>query len=184
MADSSSFPWRERFAALIEVSDPPALGPDPRPGRLSIEKLDRLLSAAVAMDPPIGRNEQSLVRGLLLLWHDHLDEAHAVAQEMDSSEGSYLHGIMHRREPDYGNAKYWFRRAGNLPIFSALAARAASASPEIRETVAASGRWDPLAFVDACARANALGPGSELYQSVQAIQSAEFQLLLEHFLSD
>src|SRR5262245_24905061 len=42
--------------------------------------------------------------GLWLLY-DFLDESHAISQEIDSSSGSYWHGIMHRREPDFTNAK-------------------------------------------------------------------------------
>ena len=38
--------------------------------------------------------------GLWLL-HDFLDESHSLSQEVDTTTGSYWHGIMHRREPDY-----------------------------------------------------------------------------------
>ena len=39
--------------------------------------------------------------GLWLL-HDFLDESHSLSQEITTDTGSYWHGIMHRREPDYG----------------------------------------------------------------------------------
>src|SRR5687767_13390080 len=48
----------------------------------------------------------------LWLYFDFLDESHAISQDLDTAEGSYWHGILHRREPDYPNAKYWFRRVG------------------------------------------------------------------------
>ncbi len=57
----------------------------------------------------------------LWLHHDHLDRSHAVSQTIHTTTGSYWHGIMHRREGDYPNAKYWFRRTGDHPVFSDLA---------------------------------------------------------------
>ena len=47
--------------------------------------------------------------GLLLL-NDYLDESHEISQTMEGKgnpkTGDYWHGIMHRREPDAGNASY------------------------------------------------------------------------------
>ncbi len=40
-----------------------------------------------------------------------LDEAHAIVQGDPSPEAAYLHGIVHRREEDFSNARYWFSRA-------------------------------------------------------------------------
>lgn len=61
--------------------------------------------------------------GLLLLW-DFLDESHAISQTMEGKgtprTADYWHGIMHRREPDAGNAAYWFRRVGSHPAFEQL----------------------------------------------------------------
>ncbi|MDF1745055.1 MAG: hypothetical protein P1V19_15260, partial [Gimesia sp.] len=48
--------------------------------------------------------------GLLCL-HDYLDESHQFSQSVQNQglhqAGDYWHHIMHRREPDYSNAKYW-----------------------------------------------------------------------------
>jgi hypothetical protein len=77
-----------------------------------------------AMDPDFAA---ACLAGLWLL-HDFQDESHAISQDLDTLEGSYWHGILHRREPDYGNAKYWFRRVPGHPIFAALCEQAGRAS--------------------------------------------------------
>src|SRR5688572_27301328 len=41
------------------------------------------------------------VRAGLLLWADHSDASHAISQQLETAEGSYWHGILHRREPDF-----------------------------------------------------------------------------------
>ncbi|TWU60260.1 hypothetical protein Poly51_05350 [Rubripirellula tenax] len=53
--------------------------------------------------------------GLWLLAGD-LHRSHSISQDDESPEGSFWHGIMHRREGDFSNAKYWFRRVGDHPV--------------------------------------------------------------------
>ena len=93
--------------------------------------------------------------GLWLL-HDFLDESHSLSQEIDTIDGSYWHGIMHRREPDYGNSKYWFRRVGDHPIFPQLREETRGvmawdpAADEIAKRIETGKFWDPYRFVDWC----------------------------------
>jgi hypothetical protein len=57
---------------------------------------------------------------LRALWHDargDWDAAHAVAQDVHSDEGSWVHAYLHRKEGDHSNAAYWYRRAGK-PVAS------------------------------------------------------------------
>lgn len=50
------------------------------------------------------------------LYADDLVAAHNKVYDMEENdEAAYWHGIMHRREGDFYNANYWFRRAGSLP---------------------------------------------------------------------
>lgn len=118
----------------------------------------------------------------LWLRHDFLDESHALSQDIDTATGSYWHGIMHRREPDYGNAKYWFRRVGRHPVFSALAAEArtlAAAQPtiDVARSLQTETDWDPFRFVDLCQQAaRDKGP---LELLCRAIQQREWELLFD-----
>jgi hypothetical protein len=49
------------------------------------------------------------------------EQAHAIAQNVETREGFYWHALVHRQEPDGFNAKYWLRQVGEHPIFPALA---------------------------------------------------------------
>lgn len=102
----------------------------------------------------------------LWLYHDFLDESHAISQELHTPEGSYWHAIMHRREPDFSNSKYWFRRVGNHPVFGQMA----------EEAVRLGWRaWDPMAFVDECEREH--GTGSDRESLLREVQRAEWEFL-------
>lgn len=49
------------------------------------------------------------------LYVDELDKSHTLSQQIDTPTGAFLHGIMHRREGDFWNSHYWFRRVGHHP---------------------------------------------------------------------
>lgn len=109
------------------------------------------------------------ISGLWLL-HDFLDESHRISQDIDTPTGSYWHGIMHRREPDPDNAKYWFRRVGRHPVFEELARDAA----ELRY-LGTGMAWEPFVFVDHCEQHRGAGDEAEL--TLRKVQLAEWRLL-------
>ncbi|MDF1825110.1 MAG: hypothetical protein P1U68_10740 [Verrucomicrobiales bacterium] len=62
---------------------------------------------------------EELSDALKSLWYAKAGEweaAHDIAQEMPSKAGSHIHGLLHAIEGDFGNAGYWFARAGEPNI--------------------------------------------------------------------
>lgn len=108
---------------------------------------------------PEGLQSALAWKAALHLWNDSLDAAHELVQDLETSTGSALHGIMHRREGDYDNAKYWFHRAGDHPAFHSLQIRAASFIQEqhlsqgplqdVFGQIALQGSWNPYLFINA-----------------------------------
>jgi hypothetical protein len=103
------------------------------------------------------------------------EDAHETAQDLETAEGSFWHAILHRREPDAGNASYWFRQTGEHPIFPALLERAHGIAP----SRAFPARWDPYAFIEFCEAARR-SPAGGLETIAREIQLAEWQLLFDY----
>lgn len=119
--------------------------------------VDSAFAHAIVSDPLMAK---ACLSGIWLL-HDFLDESHFFSQAIDTPEGSFWHGIMHRREGDFSNAKYWFRRVGDHPVFDQLAEE--------------FGAWDSSDFVDRCE--DSLRGGSE--NACREAQQREWELLFD-----
>jgi hypothetical protein len=127
---------------------------------------------------PGAKSAEALLAGLLLrlnCWK----EAHEVAQDIASPEGSYWHAIVHRMEPDYGNAAYWFRRVGKHPIFPQLLSCAENLMSQFPQVnFAMPDEWRPEIFLRFCQEA-ASKRGSNTERLALAIQQVEWELLME-----
>ncbi len=118
-----------------------------------------------------------------------LDESHALSQSIHTAEGSFLHAIMHRREPDYANAKYWFRRVGQHPCYAEIAGQVMRllenrGEQELSGTLVPGGDWNPLTFVDACEAAAPSPAPHPRVETLEAVQEIEFDCLLAHLIRE
>lgn len=175
-------PHHQDWKALVPVAAPgirklaPMSAPMPSIYRRHIQQLTDVKQT--------GTPDATALRAGLFQWHDALDESHECSQSIEGQgrhrAGDYWHAIMHRREPDYGNSKYWFRRVGSHPIFPELARRAepiiSVSLPDWKDRLLRGG-WDPFAFVDLCESvAGKQQPDREA--AAETLQEIEMLLLL------
>jgi hypothetical protein len=119
--------------------------------------------------------EARCIRSLLYVAAGGVDEAHRIVQGISSSDGAYVHGMVHRIEDDFDNARYWFRRAGTHPASAAMYSRAVGD----RLTVASQPVWDPILLTDLVETSRTAGVTGDL----RAVLTIEFEVLLR-FLWD
>lgn len=79
----------------------------------AVAPLNALANDLTLLGGPI-HDKSSALACLSALWlrFDHFDKSHSISQDLENQDGSYWHGIAHRREGDFTNACYWFRRVG------------------------------------------------------------------------
>lgn len=171
---------------LLKAAGLPELGPGPRTGVLPEKEMNSAVDDFLK-GSKLAEVSRELVRGLVLLWHDHIDAAHEIAQAIETPDGSFLHGILHRREPDFGNAAYWFRRVGRHECFPEIARRAGEFLKTRNESamekqLIRNGEWNPYGFIGLCEKGLAKGAGDEAVKLLRGIQGIETEVLLEHWL--
>lgn len=113
----------------------------------------------------------------LLLWLGDWGQAHEIA-DIESQDAYYWHAIIHRIEPDIGNAAYWFRKVGRHPIFPELLQEANNILDANKTacTWSMHREWDPFLFNRWCEEARR-HPESAQDKVARAIQQAEWALL-------
>ena len=145
---------------LLAVAHPTALGPGTPAAAVRAK-----IKAACALVSP------ACAAGLWLRF-DFLDESHAISQEDEGAPNrDFWHAIMHRREPDASNSKYWWRRVGKHAVLKLLAEQAPALGYNYTT---------PEAFVDFCERVR--GSGSAEEELAKRVQELEWRLHFDHCL--
>lgn len=126
----------------------------------------------IITDPDIASRPE-IVAGLWL-YVDELNRSHRVSQNIATPTGSYWHGIMHRREGDFSNSHYWFRKVGKHPAMKHIdiSGGSAGAGTDV-------GRYDPHAFIDAVEQAVKEDDADQKHPELVAMQRHEWVRLFE-----
>lgn len=106
-------------------------------------------------------DESDAVKAGLHLLNDDLARAHEIAQAYEGDKTcDYWHAIVHRREGDFDNAKYWLHHVGRHPVLS---------------RVHDGGTAAAVGFVDRCRNVK-----SDEQPKLEAIQRRELLGLIEY----
>jgi hypothetical protein len=172
--------------------------PELFPTGLWDETLDGQISDLVTSELAEDRSQYDLsfgqcIKACLHLWNESVHRSHVLSQDIMSPTGSYLHGIMHRMEGDYDNAKYWFEQTGKHPIHSRLHFIKADViydgdwefitNRDLRvglHQMYVQRAWDPFLFVDLVQGTVTSGFEAKLEKTLTALQKQEIIMLLEY----
>lgn len=142
------------------------------------DQLRRLDAAGLFGAPLADRDFAEAAKSGLFIYFECLEEAHTIAQAIESPTGSYWHGFLHRQEPDFSNAAYWFRRVKQHEIFPSLREAAMALAGGRASEILSGPVWDPFRFIDACERVRRR-PDPALEQLLREVQRVEWQLLFD-----
>jgi hypothetical protein len=155
-------------------------GPAPAPAH---EALDGIMPEQLFLRPIKNLDDAKASLAGLWLWHDALNESHEIAQDIISPTGSFWHAIMHRREGDFSNAKYWYRRCESHRVLKMIGAVASSLAGDLasdRQVAHAVGEgWNPIGFVD-LVQAIENKPSDPRHELAIRLQQAEWEGLFNH----
>ena len=87
---------------------------NPAINQLVAATVPALITAVDKTTPSGSSDARGCLHAGLWLLADDLPTAHKICQDIPSAYGSAWHAHLHRREGDFSNAKYWWRRAADL----------------------------------------------------------------------
>lgn len=135
------------------------------------EAADDALTGGIQTQP---QAPLSLLRAGLFYFHNALEDSHKEVGKTESAIASYWHGMIHRREGDFDNARYWMRRTGDHPTFYEMQSRASDASPHMTKQMA----WDPFLFIHLCEQYKY---GETTYKKeIAHLQKIEFSVIFDY----
>ena len=157
--------------ALVAEAQLPRVSRDqPPPNPSLLAKLEAITDGDLGL---ADRSKAACVRALLWYSAGDLNAAHEIVQSMSSSDGAYIHGMIHRVENDFDNARYWFSRAVAHPASAEIYRHAVVNSP----LIATRPLWDPVYVTDLIEEARTTGLSEEL----TTVLRIEFEELFNYF---
>ncbi|WP_052476179.1 hypothetical protein [Cohnella kolymensis] len=158
--------------------------------------LDAEIAALPEADLAAGRPDGELSapawKAALHLWNDSLEAAHSLIEHLDTQTGSAVHGIIHRREGDYDNARYWVRRTGDHPAYHSLQIRVqaqlrqqrlpAGAVGEALAAMIGQGSWNPYLFTNVIEIQETRSSDDTARHILEQLQQLELEAMLRYLV--
>jgi hypothetical protein len=166
--------------------------------------LDGVTPDQLLLSPPKSHAYAKAMLCGMWLWHDGLHECHEIAQmhpslgNDDASEEQsemvsaihtldFWHAIMHRREGDFSNAKYWYARCADhraMRTISAMGMDVIGRSTKDRSLLKiVGGEYNPDALVDLVEQIHDQ-PGDPRFAGAVRVQQMEWEALFQHCVEE
>ena len=158
--------------ACLPASMPGLVEPSPNAGLAG--EMARLLKVVDGLSVA-GPMRKCLRAGLWVL-ADDLDRAHTICQAVETPHGAAWHAVVHRREGDFWNSKYWWHRAEGVAFAGLWPAveRHVPQPPTELSGLFRGGRYEPAAFAGLVERR---GRDKQLADALVMLQRLEWLTL-------